>query len=78
MVLSQEVRKAKLARLAALEGYSVAELIATAALDSTSAAICVNDGCDYTTEMEPDQDEGWCEICGTNSVQSALILAGLI
>jgi len=43
-----------------------------------SPAICMNDGCDYTAEMEPDQDRGWCEACGTNTVASALILAGLI
>jgi hypothetical protein len=34
--------------------------------------------CDYATEVEPDQDRGWCESCGTNTVKSALILAGLI
>ena len=78
MVLSKEAREAKLARLAELEGYAVDELIAAVALDSISPAICVNEGCDYTTEMEPDQDRGWCEVCGTNSVQSAFILAGLI
>jgi rRNA maturation endonuclease Nob1 len=27
---------------------------------------------------EPDQDQGWCESCGTNTVKSALILASLI
>ena len=35
-------------------------------------------GCDYTTGMEPDQDEGYCEACGGNTVTSALVLAGLI
>jgi hypothetical protein len=28
--------------------------------------------------MEPDQNHGWCEECSTNSMQSALILEGLI
>jgi tetratricopeptide (TPR) repeat protein len=32
----------------------------------------------YTTEMEPDQDQGFCEACGGNTVTSALVLAGLI
>jgi len=41
-------------------------------------AICMTDGCDYTTEMEPDQDQGFCEACGGNTVTSALVLAGLI
>jgi len=35
----------------------------------------MNEGCDYTAEMEPDQDAGYCEECRTNSMQSALILA---
>lgn len=41
-------------------------------------AICMNEGCDYSTEMEPDQDRGLCECCGTNSVTSAAILLGVI
>lgn len=78
MVLSQEVRQAKLARLAAQEGVHVEELLGAVVYDSVSPAICVNRDCDYSTEMEPDQDAGWCEACGTNSLQSALVLAGLI
>ena len=34
--------------------------------------------CSYITEMEPDQDRGYCEACGGNTVVSALVLAGLI
>ena len=52
--------------------------MAAAVGDSVSPAICLNDGCDYTTEMEPDQDRGWCEACRTNTVASALVLAGII
>ena len=36
------------------------------------------ESCDYTAEMEPDQDQGFCEVCGGNTVTSALVLAGLI
>jgi hypothetical protein len=69
----------KLAELLEIEGYdSIEELAEAAFSDSVSPAICMNDGCDYTTEMEPDQVRGWCEACGTNTVKSALILAGLI
>jgi hypothetical protein len=46
--------------------------------DSVSPAIRVNEDCNFTCEMEPDQDAGYCEECRTNSMQSALILAGLI
>jgi hypothetical protein len=41
-------------------------------------SICMTEGCDYTTEMEPDQAEGYCEACGGNTVTSALVLANLI
>ena len=38
----------------------------------------MNPSCSYTTEMEPDQDAGFCEECGTQTVKSAPILAGLM
>ena len=41
-------------------------------------AICMNDDCEYSEDMEPDQDRGWCEECQTNSLKSAYILAGII
>ena len=46
--------------------------------DSVSPAICMNEGCDYTCEMEPDQDAGCCEECRTNTMKAAPVLAGLI
>jgi hypothetical protein len=74
-----EKRRAKLDQLVESEGFdSLDDLIAATISDSVSPAICLNDGCDYTAEMEPDQDRGWCEACGTNTVASALILAGFI
>ena len=69
----------KLRKLAEIEGYgTVTEMIERTIHDSVSPAICVNDDCTYTTPMEPDQDRGWCEDCGTNTVKSTLILEGLI
>ena len=41
-------------------------------------ANCMNEDRDFTCEMEPDQDAGFCEECCTNSMQSAPILAELI
>ena len=74
-----ERRRVKLDLLVELEGFdSLDALLAAAVADSVSPAICTNDSCDYTTEMEPDQDRGWCEVCGTNTVASALVLAGII
>ena len=69
----------KLTRLVAAEAYdSLDDLLAEAVFDSVCPGICMNADCTYTTDVEPDQDRGWCEACGTNSVKSALILAGLI
>lgn len=41
-------------------------------------AICMNDNCEYTADMEPDQQHGWCPECETNSVASALVLADIL
>jgi hypothetical protein len=40
-------------------------------------AICMTEGCNYTTKMEPDQEKGYCEACRGNTRVSVLILAGL-
>lgn len=72
-------QRAKLAKLMEIEGYDNFEEMAQAILsDSVSPAICMNEDCNFTCEMEPDQDAGYCEECRTNSMQSALILAGPI
>jgi hypothetical protein len=72
-------RAAKLMKLCDIEGFkSLDDLLAAAAGDSVSPAICMTEGCDYTAEMEPDQDGGYCEVCGGNTVTSALVLADLI
>jgi hypothetical protein len=79
MVLSTAHANAKLETLAEYEGFAdVDALLAAASTDSISPGICVTIGCDYTCDVEPDQEHGWCETCGTQTVQSALILAGLI
>jgi hypothetical protein len=74
-----DLSQTKLQNLIKIEGFkddtSLFEAVVT---DSVCPAICMNDGCDYTAEMEPDQDRGWCEVCGTNSMKSALVLARLI
>jgi hypothetical protein len=42
-----------------------------------AAAMAVGVGL-YALYMEPDQDRGFCEACGGNTVISALMLAGFI
>ena len=76
--IDHSVRRSKLEALADAWGMEVDELLRHGCIDSVVPGICMNDGCDYATEYEPDQDGGWCEECGTRSVASALILAGLI
>jgi hypothetical protein len=78
-VLSQAERRAKLNMLAENEGFaSATELLEACVHDSANPGICANPACDYSTEVEPDQAKGWCEGCRTSTVQSALVLAGLI
>ena len=68
----------KLDSLAEEWGFTVQEFIEEYALDDVVPGICLNLGCDYTTTVEPDQRQGWCEVCGTTSVRSGIALAGLI
>lgn len=72
-------RPDKLKTLAEAEGYETAlELLEECVYDSVCPGICTNDGCDYVTNVEPDSDSGWCELCDTNTVCSALMLADII
>jgi hypothetical protein len=77
IVLSSKARK--LMTLCEAEGSaSLDDLLAVTAVDSICPAICMTEGCDHTAEMEPNQEEGYCEACGGNTVVSVLVLAGLI
>ncbi len=69
----------KLMRLCEIEGYkSPCDLFEAVAADSVCPAICMTEGCEHTAEMEPDQDQGYCEECGGNTMISALRLADII
>ena len=35
------------------------DLLSASICDSVCPAICMTEGCDYTTEMEPDQEQGY-------------------
>ena len=70
---------AKLSELIEAKGAESIEVLVAAMLsDSVSPAICTNEGCNLTCEMEPDQDAGYCEECHTNTLKAAPVLAGLI
>jgi hypothetical protein len=69
----------KLKKLAETEGYDdVMAFLEWCAFDSICPAICMNEHCDYTTGMEPDQRRGWCDECQANTMKSALVIAGAI
>lgn len=46
--------------------------------DSVCPGICTNPDCDYTTEVEPDCRDGYCEECKTQSLKSVMVLIGVI
>lgn len=77
-VLEANREVSKLDLLARAWGMKTREFIEEYALDDVVPGICLNPGCDYTTEVEPDQRQGWCEVCGTTSVRSGIVLAGII
>ena len=68
----------KLREIATIYGVSTPELLEQYGLDDVVPGICMNAGCDFTTLYEPDQDEGWCEECKSNTVTSALVLGGIL
>jgi len=68
----------KLETLAEIEGLEVMEMLEQATFDSVAPGICHNPDCEYTIGVEPDCVEGWCEECDDGTVQSCLILAGMI
>lgn len=68
----------KLEKLAEIEGKLVDQMLEDAVMDSACPGICMNEKCDYTVETEPDQSQGYCEKCDTNTVQSCLVIANLI
>jgi hypothetical protein len=69
----------KLMKLFDAYGFkSVDDLAPLSVADSLCPAICMTEGCEFMTEMESDQDEGYCEVCGGNTVTSVLVLTGLI
>jgi hypothetical protein len=77
--ITSEKRQLKLGQLVETEGYpNLEDLLRDATFDSVCPGICLSDGCDYTTEVEPDQDRGWCECCCDNTVASGLVLAAII
>ena len=69
----------KLTRLAELEGFRTKEALLHAYIgEITLPGICMNLGCDYYAQVAFDEREGHCQREGTPSVQSCLVIAGLM
>ncbi len=70
-----------LALLAEQFGYeSGLDLIVHYAMESVVPAICTSLDCEgeYSEELEPDCDGGFCNYCGQSSMVSCMVLAGVI
>lgn len=76
--MKKSTKITKLEQLSEIEGVSVTDLIEQGTYDSVCCGICTNPKCDYTTTVEPDCFDGYCEECNTQTVASALVLAGII
>ena len=73
------IRGSKLVKVCEAEGFAtVDDLIALSVADSVCPAICMTERCDHIVLMESDQEEGYCEKCGGNTMVSVLVLAELI
>lgn len=64
-----------LTELAAVEGCeNPFDLLDRIISDSIVPAICSNGDCGYTTDLEPDSREGYCDECESHSMISAIEL----
>jgi hypothetical protein len=69
----------KLAKLVENGGYDDEfELFETAIMATLCPAICIRERCDNMEDLDPDQNQGWCSKCKTNTMVSVLLLGGLI
>jgi len=77
--MATATKKEKLQTLCEIEGFdSIEQMLEQATFDSVAPGICKNPDCDYSCNVEPDSDSGYCEDCEENTVVSCLMLAGII
>lgn len=70
-------KSTKMTDLLDILGYDdEVELLEDTAMESVVPGICMNEGCYYQTDVEPDQEHGWCENCETTTVKSCLMIVG--
>ena len=77
--LTEPQKAAKLDILVEDAGFdSLHDMLEEVAHEGMVPAICTSDDCHATQDLEPDAEGGECELCGCQSVDSCMILAGLI
>jgi len=74
----EDADKKKLDTLADIVGQVIEDMLEDACFNDVAKSICMNLECNFIADMEPDQEEGYCEVCKTNTVKSCLCLAGII
>ena len=79
MPLTRQQRETKLRKLAELLGFkTIDEMFDAAVTDTACPGICVNPWCEYIAIVAPDEKAGYCPDNGTNTVQSASVLARVL
>ena len=76
----RKISTAQLLRtVAKAEGFStVASLLDRYVIDGCVPGICVTCGETIETSCEPDAEDIPCDACGTRTVRSILVLAGIV
>ena len=70
-------RGEKFADFCAVHGNTYDQLVKMMARNNLCPGIWTNVGCHFTCEeIETDQAEGRCEVCGNRTIVSLLLLAG--
>ena len=67
----RQKRLDKITTLCQIEGMDELDILEQSLMDGVCPGICQNDNCNQVHYYEPDQREGYCEACGTNTVVSA-------
>jgi len=77
--LNETEKAAKLDALMDIYGYDdLQDMLEVMQFEGSVAAICTEEDCNATFDWEPDCENGQCEECGCESVDSCMILAGVI
>ena len=59
-----------------MRAADVQDMLDLASFNGIAPGICPE--CGHTDSTEPDQDKGYCEGCGKQTLQSCLVLGGVI